>query len=640
MSLLARWGTIIVVGLALLLGGARVARAEPGEDRGALPQAAPLQAPIRLVLIVANNRGVDLGRAELRYADDDGAKYRALFRVASAPADVQLLTRFDRDTARLFPDAPDGVPTRRAVEEKAVAFAARAAAAKRAGHEVELVFVYAGHGDVDRGKGFVQLEDGALTADDLANLVRRIDATRAHVILDSCNSLFLVSPRKPGGRHVATSDDAVRALRDRLPNVGVFLSTSADGEVFEWSELGAGIFSHAVRSGLAGAADANGDGRVTYVELRAFVEVATREVKNPRYRPTVFARGPAGDDQSALFVPRATSTRKLVIDGPMRTTLRDANDIPWIDAHVEEGARVELVLPPALDDGRASQVVLDVTGASPSVVRREPIAVIDAEPPSLVGPEPQSLASRGPSEIFRMLFVSPFGPRAMAAALPPDDAGPATYGLSRDDVTRFSVLLRQVADAERSRRHLAGLALLGGGIVAGTAGAVMIARDAEGISGGVAMGYLGSGIGLIVASPFVAFRPGPGEQLAERFEASMTRGASPSAAVAEHESRLSELARQERVYRLLGASLLGVAIAAEGTLFALNELRAAPDLELRGMLVSTMLFTTVSGLTMLAQTPIERLAHVWSSEPSRTTARVSVSPVGPGGPGLSLVGRF
>ena len=42
MSLLARWGTIIVVGLALLLGGARVARAEPGEDRGALPQAAPL----------------------------------------------------------------------------------------------------------------------------------------------------------------------------------------------------------------------------------------------------------------------------------------------------------------------------------------------------------------------------------------------------------------------------------------------------------------------------------------------------------------------------------------------------------------------------------------------------------------------
>lgn len=184
----------------------------------------------------------------------------------------------------------------------------------------------------------------------------------------------------------------MRALRDRLPKVGVFLSTSADGEVFEWSELGAGIFSHAVRSGLAGAADANGDGRVTYAELRAFVEVATREVKNPRYRPTVFARGPAGDDQSALFVPRASSTRKLVIEGPMRTTLRDANDIPWIDAHVESGARVELVLPPALDDGCASQVVLDVAGASPRVVRREPIAVTDAAVTGI--DEPQGL-SRG-----------------------------------------------------------------------------------------------------------------------------------------------------------------------------------------------------------------------------------------------------
>jgi len=42
--------------------------------------------------------------------------------------------------------------------------------------------------------------------------------------------------------------------------VGVFLSTSAESEVFGWSELQSGVFSHAVRSGLMGAADANHDG--------------------------------------------------------------------------------------------------------------------------------------------------------------------------------------------------------------------------------------------------------------------------------------------------------------------------------------------------------------------------------------------
>jgi hypothetical protein len=602
--------------VAFLLGMTRAARADAGAAR--------------LVLIVANNRGEGLGRAELHYADDDGAKYRALFRgAASLPSDVQLLTRFDRDTSRLFTEAPDGPPTRVLLEQKVAALVARRAELRREGRDVELFFVYAGHGDIDRGKGFIQLEDGTFTADDLAALVNKIDATRAHVLLDSCNSLFLVSPRKPGGLHVATSDDAVRALHERMPRVGVFLSTSADGEVFEWSELGAGIFSHAVLSGLSGAADADGNGEVSYAELRAFVDVATQEVKNPRYRPKVFARGPGGDDRAALFAPRMARGRRILLEGPVRTTLRDADDIPWIDANVESGARVEILLPPALDEGRGTKETIDMTGGAPRVTRRESL---DAEATERSEP----VAARGPSEIFRSLFVRPFGPRAFAAEAPANDFGAQVYGLSTDDVTRFSTLLAEVADTERSRRHLYGLALVGQAAIYGGMSAVLLTKPRDDTAHGIGVGYAGSAIGSLAVAPWVAFRKGPGEELQIAFERDRARD--PRGAVATAEVKLFALAHRERTYRIVGGVVVGGLVAGTGVLFALNELRDEPDLETRGVLTTSLLVSTLIWAVVLQPSPIERLADVWRAEPSRP--QVSFAPVGPAGLGGTLSGRF
>jgi Caspase domain len=598
-----------------------------------LPSAArAANSPARLVLIVANNRGTDLGRADLHYADDDGAKYRALFRsIVDVPADVQLLTRFDRDTARLFGDAPDALPTRAAIAEKAARLAARRAELALAGREVELVFVYAGHGDVESGKGFVQLEDGAFAADDLAALVRRIDATRTHVILDSCNSVFLVSPRKPGGRHVTTSDDAVRAIRERLPRVGVFLSTSADGEVFEWSELGAGIFSHAVRSGLSGAADANGDGEVSYAELRAFVDVATQSVKNPRYRPKVFARGPDGVDGVALYSPRASRDRRLTLEGPVRATIRDGNDIPWIDVHLEAQVRVELALPPPLDDARATKETLDLSSGIPRVVRRE-LLTGGAE-------DDARIAARGAGELFRDLFATPFGPRAMAHARVEDGAEPAqSYGVSRDDVARFATLLRQSAHTERARRHVGGLVIGGVGLVSASMGTLLVARNGDDTSTrALGTSYLVTGGALLLISPFVAFKPGAAERIYEDFESDLAKRIPTEQAIASAEKRLFELEREERTYRHIGAVALGVgALALAGT-FTLNELRDQPDTFIRGTTGATALLAAGAALSFLQPTTIERLAEVWRQEPSRNTARLSI---GAFGAGLSLSGTF
>ena len=159
-------------------------------------------------------------------------------------------------------------------------------------------FVFAGHGDVDGGRGFLELADSAFTSEDVEGLLRTVGADEAHVILDSCNSFFVINPRKPGGRRFATPKDAAeRAGQAAPPTWACFCPPAPSPEVFEWSELQSGVFSHAVRSGLMGAADANRDGRVSYEELAAFVETAAAEIKNPAYRPKVFARGPNGDDE-------------------------------------------------------------------------------------------------------------------------------------------------------------------------------------------------------------------------------------------------------------------------------------------------------------------------------------------------------
>jgi hypothetical protein len=380
---------------------------------------APPRGPASLVLVVASNRGTQAGRAPLRYADDDGAKYHAVFSALTAPGDTVLLSDFDRDTARLFPALAAEVraPTRTNVELVARGLARRVAALRAEGRTARFYFVYAGHGDVDAGRGFLELADGRFSADDLAATLREVGAAEAHVVLDSCNAFYVVNPRRPGGRRIPTPADAADALSRRLPGVGVFLSTSAQAEVFEWSELQSGVFSHAVRSGLLGGADADLDGQVTYDELAGFVAIATADVRNPLYRPHVFARGPDGDASRAFVDLPAGPRAALAVSEPqpVRLAARDAEGLRWADAYKEEGGALRLWFPPAL--GREIEVQRLAPGGDRAVEASFLVPDAAVEPVELaaLAPSASPVAPRGTGEIFRALFTRPFGPRALAA---------------------------------------------------------------------------------------------------------------------------------------------------------------------------------------------------------------------------------
>lgn len=412
-------------------------------------------------LVVTNNHGSELGRPDLHYADDDGVKYAELFRMIAPEQNVHLLTELDRDTETLAPHLKGTLtaPTKAAVERAKDAIARDVKAAIARGEQVDFYFVFAGHGDVDQGKGFLVLRDGRFTADEMETLLKAIPATKSHVILDSCNSFFVLSARKPGGRRVPVPEDAVRSLRDRLPTVGVFLSTSAEAEVFEWAELGAGVFSHAVRSGLMGAADANQDGVVSYDELKAFIQVATSKVKNPLYRPKVFASGPSHSGSDPLFRLTDARATRVEVDSQrqVRMTVRDKDDLPWIDINKEQGHRTTLYVPSRVIEKASFDEHEATDGDSRIVHRFSATAPSDGSVLRLAEPsnDAKTVAARGPNEALRMLFGAPFGPNAMARAVaeaPKEEE--ASFGVSREDVERMRLLLWNIGDMKRFERRL------------------------------------------------------------------------------------------------------------------------------------------------------------------------------------------
>jgi len=549
-----------------------------------------------------------------------------MFRMLAPDSNVVLLTTFDADTQKLFPAlvAKARAPTLENVRTVTSDLAPRIRAAAARG-PVDFYFVFAGHGDIDKGKGFLELSDAPFTSDDLESLLKTVAATRSHVILDSCNSFFVINSRKPGGRHFVTSEEASKSLSQRLPNVGVFLSTSAEAEVFEWSELQSGVFSHAVRSGLSGAADVNGDGRVSYDELRAFVSVASMDIKNSSFRPQVFARGPGGRGGEALVdLTNATGTRVRLDDARRRLTLRDQNEVPWIDVHKEEGKELLLYVPTAVE------LAALPTGSGP-------------------------MAARGPEDMFRRLFARPFGADAFAefqASEPTSE--PLVLGVSQDERERLRLVLKESADASRRARQVGGALTLPVGLGVGALGGVLIGvshkipgpdngqQVAAAVMGGV---LVAGGLYVSVRSVMDIVLPSAAERTYERFVQSLalapdTKGA--QMLYAQAEKQLFSAAVSDRRHRTW-TRWTGLGLVAAGGGSLAFQLATSPRSLTAGAVAVygvPMVFGGALFFESLFPTATERLAEVWKSDPAvartRRTSGLEIKPMfGPLGAGVT-----
>ena len=602
-------------------------------------------------VVIGNNHSLGSRRPDLHYADDDAAKYYAILQTIAGD-DVALLADFDEDTARLFPAARARAvaPTRAELLRVGRELGARVQAAANAGTETDVYFVFAGHGDVDQGMGFVDLADARFTSVDLEQWLRAIPFSRAHVILDSCNSFFMFGSRKPGGRYYATPEDALRTLAARLPNVGVFLSTSAEGESFEWSEIQSGVFSHVVRSGLLGAADADGDGNVSYLELAAFVATATADVPNPNMRPHVFSRGPGGrDDQPILAGSGRTASRtiRLVDPAPMRVRLRDRESLPLVDANQEANHALVLTLPDEWTDGAVIERATS-GGAGAIQTFAVPPSTSEVTVASLQPIDARGVA-RGPAEIFQKLFIRPFGPSAVASYVAEASAAaPPVYGVSREDADRMDLLLGQIESADRGQRLLGGTASLAVAALYGVLGASALALDrsdpgtskTSADTAGVILLGLG---GLALAYGTYLFESSSaGERVASEYHAALSTGDYARAFAVANE-RLGERAAAESRARWARGIVGGLLIAGSTAWIVDTELSGASaarrfDTRAFGG-AGIVLGTVMLGSAFLIESPIERLTTVWRRDPGLIQIQPTVAPVH-GGAAFGLVGSF
>jgi len=299
----------------------------------------------RFALVIGANDSIDEDLPTLSYADDDAARYYDFFN--SIGVRTRLIASLDDSTSRLHPDA-----AKVALPAIGTSFDAQLAAlvhdVKRARADdrfVEVYFVFAGHGNHKDGKGYLTLEDRRIRGRDLfGDVVTQINADRTHLIVDACYSFLLTQDRGPGGRRKAAQGFA--NLNHLSQNgVGLILSTSSAARSHEWQGFQAGVFSHEVRSGLYGAADVDGDGRVSYRELASFVQSANRSVKNEKFKPKIFVRPP--NDDNVLLDLKLDTPPTLLLDGQVagHYLLEDADGIRYFDVHNSRRQTLRLVRP-------------------------------------------------------------------------------------------------------------------------------------------------------------------------------------------------------------------------------------------------------------------------------------------------------
>lgn len=363
----------------VLAAAPTIAHATPAQSPG--PGGVP---PHRFALVVAENEPNGGALQALRYADDDGLRYAEFLR--GAGAQVELLTVLDAESQRRYPGAAQGTrpPTRAELVASMERLNAGIERAKAAGLSVDFYFVFAGHGESGaNGEGRMHLRDTTLSRADLLQLV--VGASKAdfnHLVIDACHAQSLVFNR--GGEDDGYRPDdyrtAIASYLDQqdlraYPNTGAILASTAGRETHEWEVFGAGVFSHEVRSGLTGVADANADGAVEYSELAAYVHAANDAIPDEAARPTVVFQPPSMDrnrpllaytdgPKSFLRIPRGFTGRAWLEDarGNRYADFNGSGEAPIVMAladapfyylrREQDEARIEPPRPGTVDEAR------------------------------------------------------------------------------------------------------------------------------------------------------------------------------------------------------------------------------------------------------------------------------------------------
>ena len=275
----------------------------------------------RYSLVIGYNGAPASGSgAPLRFADDDALAFVELRRQLAD--ETVLLTVPDSESRRRYPEAVERAqpPTIVALDRAMAQIGDALRADRSAGRTTVFSFFYSGHGvRAADGEATLTLLDEGLTRRMLfERVIDRAPADVIHLFIDACHAEAMVRSRDgdASANIVALSPDDIADSQRQLgkhPNVGFIVASSSEGAAHEWDAYQSGVFTHEVVSAMRGAADVNGDGRIEYSELGAFLSAANREVQDPRARLHTIVRPPMSAPRSPLAdFSRARDVARLV----------------------------------------------------------------------------------------------------------------------------------------------------------------------------------------------------------------------------------------------------------------------------------------------------------------------------------------
>jgi len=303
-----------------------------------VPAASAVQQGPEIYAVIVGYNGGNGHLPELRYADDDALRFARAFSSVTDATRIFLLADLDADTqAHLEPSATPvsatSPPTRNALFRTLAKVGALADAAGRS-RPIQVYVYFAGHGL----KGRLLLkpefgEEAAITGQELRTALSNLNVASIALLIDACRSQSLFVDR--GNDSVLGPDFGaeIERLERRAGalEMGVLTAAAVDERAAESEPLRGGFFSHVLASGLFGAADANGDFRITYGELFAFVTLHTRGFTStrpwfdpPRGDPGALVMELESSPQGIVFSPEAYG-RIQVQQGRQDTLIAELN---------------------------------------------------------------------------------------------------------------------------------------------------------------------------------------------------------------------------------------------------------------------------------------------------------------------------
>lgn len=294
--------------------------------------AAPADSARRLALVVGANRGGD-DRPELKFAVSDAQRFAAVLRDIGGvePADCLVLEQ---------PSLHDLEAAFAALQQRSGE--TRQGQTPPGRSRTELVFYYSGHAD----------EKGLLLGEDrysYRSLRDRLDTVAAEVriaVLDACASGAFTRLKGGQRRPAFLTDESVE-----MQGHAFLTSSTADEAAQESERISGSYFTHYLVSGLRGAADLSGEGKVTLNEAYGFAfgetlgdTVSSRGgAQHPAYEINLSGTG----DFVMTDLRATTAILALAEELDGRFFVKDGRGGLVVELNKPAGRRIELALAPA-----------------------------------------------------------------------------------------------------------------------------------------------------------------------------------------------------------------------------------------------------------------------------------------------------